>query len=252
MPTCSTTAPARTSGRSRGRQIRAQNVSSQRTETCVARSSSRGCQASQVMSIDWYSRLANARHIASPFHHASPWSFEMPGEEVDDAHVDVDQPQRQVRAGARRRTAGRRPAAPHRQPSVDRERLPARSDRQVQRQHRVDLVEAERRRRDPVRVRDRDQERQDRRDAGPQPEGEHRQHDHGERRTPATSIRRGPATRTSRHSCRPEQRPHETLAQPGGGAEEVGQHQPPDGVGIQEHQAGQDADQPEQRRVGRA
>ena len=33
---------------------------------------SQGCQASQVMSIDWYSRFANARHIASPFHHAGP------------------------------------------------------------------------------------------------------------------------------------------------------------------------------------
>ena len=47
-------------------------------DTCVARLISQGCQAIQVMSIDWYSRFANARHIASPVHHASPWSFEMP------------------------------------------------------------------------------------------------------------------------------------------------------------------------------
>ena len=57
-----------------------------------ARESS-GCQASQVISIDWYSRLAKARHIASPFHQASPWSFEIAREEINDAHVDLDQPQ---------------------------------------------------------------------------------------------------------------------------------------------------------------
>ena len=122
-----------------------------------ARFSSQGCQASQVMSIDWYSRLANARHIASPFHHASPWSFEIAGEEVDHAHVDVDQPQGQVRARARRRpAAAARPPADG-QPAVDRERLPARPDGQVQRQHGVDLVEAEHRRRHAVGERDRDQ-----------------------------------------------------------------------------------------------
>ncbi len=55
-----------------------QNEISQTTETWLIRLISHGCHAIHVMSSDWYSRLANARHIASPLHHEGPCSFDTP------------------------------------------------------------------------------------------------------------------------------------------------------------------------------
>ena len=204
MPTWRTTAPARTSGRSRGRQIRAQKESSQSTETWVSE-----VQESRVPGQPGHvDRLVFQVGERPPHGLAVPPGFALElgdaGEEIDDAHVDVDQPQRQVRAGAGApdQSAAARPRCTASHRSIE-SACPLGPMARYKRQHRVDLIEAERRRRDPIRVRDRDQERQDRSHAGPQSHGEHRQHDHGERSTPATSIRRGPATRTSRCNCRP-------------------------------------------------
>ena len=61
-----------------------------------------------------------------------------------------------------------RPGRRRGEPAVERERLAARADGQVERQHGVDLVEPERRLRDAVGERDHDDQRQDRRQAGAQ------------------------------------------------------------------------------------
>ena len=78
IPTCVKTATNSTKGRQSGFQMSTQKDISQSTQTYVITFKSQGFQASQVMSADWYSRFANARHIASPFHHAVPCNFEIP------------------------------------------------------------------------------------------------------------------------------------------------------------------------------
>ena len=78
IATCKMTAANKTSGRNRGIQTRTQNDISHKAVKWVRKFTPQGCQASHVMSADWYSRLPNAIHIASPFHHAAPCNFEMP------------------------------------------------------------------------------------------------------------------------------------------------------------------------------
>ena len=172
------------------------------------------------------------------------------GEEIDHAHVDVDQAERQVRRRTRPWPAGHGATAAEREPSVDRERRAAGADGQVERQHRVDLVEAEGRGRDAVGIGDRHEQGQHRGDAGPEPDREHRQHDHrGGVGRPDPTIGEQPPERVGQAALLKHR--DQPGAQPAVPAEEVGEHQPPDRVRVEQHQPREDADHPQERRVGR-
>ena len=126
MPACSRTDPAKTRERSLGRQTRTANESSHKMVTWVARLRNQGCEASQVMSSDWYSRCEGQPHgLATP----PGLTLELgdPGKEVDPAHVRLGI--RRIARLAEARGAGRGLApALGAQPAMDRAG-PARSAR---------------------------------------------------------------------------------------------------------------------------
>lgn len=173
-----------------------------------------------------------------------------PGEEIDHAHLGLDQPQCDV--GRHRRLRRRRPHGRKRTPdeTVDRECGPRRTDAAIKCQKPVDLVEPEERTRRAVHVGNDDHERQD----GRHPRGrtEREEDEHGQR-----GIVRGPEE-VGRDV--PPVGPGDLIAlhrldqfgrQPGVGTEKGFQLQAPDEMRVDEHQAGGDADEREERGVGR-
>ena len=171
------------------------------------------------------------------------------GKEVNHGHVHLDQPDCQVGPGALCRRLGRARASLA-EPAVDRKSGAAGADGQIQVEHHVDLVEPEKRRGHPIGVGDRTKQRENRRDSREQTGGEANEDDHGKgvcRPDPSIRHQVPEGINVLALLDVADQR----QAQPPGGCEEIAQGQAPDRVGVQQHRAGQDPDQPQQRGVGR-
>ena len=184
------------------------------------------------MSSDWYSRLAKARHIASPFHHDGPCSFEMPAKKIDHAHVYLDQsaapgwrrsrpapgPSARLAVGpASGRARSAAPLGPIARYSVSMTLIWSRPNKAAGTRLAYEIG---------------DQERQHRRHPGPEPEREQREDHHRERiGRPHPPVghqkpeRIGVRIRLDRS--------HQGRRQPARRGEEVVKRQAPDGVGVE-------------------
>ena len=114
MPPWTNTAISSTHGRVSRGQTSAQYDSSQKTVSVRHEVEQPADDlASQVMSSDWYSSMANESQLASPVDPRLALQFPDAGEQVDDAHVHLDQANGEVGRGAWRHFGRRRARSRH-------------------------------------------------------------------------------------------------------------------------------------------
>ena len=171
-------------------------------------------------------------------------------EKVDDAHVDVDQPQRQVG----RRRSGPAATPPRRSPGGSQRSAesacPLPPIARYSRSMIVDLIEPEGRGRDAMDVRDRDDRARSEVARVHSPTVN----------SPRTIIETAWAAQIQPSGTPPPERegeligldgPHEPFAEPPRGPKKSSQRQAPHGVRVEQHQPRQDPDHAQQRRIGR-
>lgn len=174
-----------------------------------------------------------------------PLKLGNPGEIINDAHVKLDQPKRQVGPNRRRR---RGPTTPPTEPAIHRKGRAAGPNRKIQGQHDVDLIQPKERGGRAIGIRNRRRQREHRRH--PSQESNHEQekdHHRDGMREPDRLLGHQPPERIRIRVGL--ERSNEVGREPARGAEKALEPQPPDGVGIKQHRPRRQPDEPQQGRL---
>src|SRR3569623_1199977 len=177
------------------------------------------------------------------------------GEEINHAHVDLNQPDGKIRTDACRCSRQGSPRAARGDPAIERVGGAAGTDYQIHREHAIDMIETKQSARDAIHIRDGGQIRQHRHESAREPQHQHREYDQrsdvhrpersrGIDKPEVTPVIVAVAGLRQRLLCGCRRDP--TVL-----AEKSLQAESPNQVRIEQHGAGEDADQRERGGISR-